>query len=300
MASRTSKLTTLPEAVRLIEDGMRVALGGFAVYQHPMAFVREMIRQEKRGLTIVGVVNGIELDMLVGAGCVQRVESSYVGMEKFGLAQNFRRLVESGDLEIVDYPEMISWDRFRANQENFSFWPSGFLAGTDIVRKNPDIKEFPCPLTGRPLVAIPPADPDVVVLHAIAGDEFGNVLVPAQHMLPQSLDVTLSRACDMLIVTVERIVDNDYIAARSHLNQIPAFRTRAIVEAPWGAHPTPVHGATLTDEAHFQEYGQASGSAEAFDAYLDKYVRGPADHAAYLDRIGMQRLLTLQDAEALL
>ena len=300
MAHRTSKLTTLAEAARLVQDGMRVALGGFAVYQHPMAFVRELIRQGRRDLTIVGVANGVELDLLAGAGCLRRVETSYVGLEKFGLAQNFRRLVERGALEVVDYPELIAWDRFRANQENLTFWPALFLGGTDILRRNPDIKEFPCPLTGRTIAAIPPADADVVILHAIAGDQYGNVLVPARHVLPQSLDVTLSRSCDLLIVTVERVVDSAYITARAHLNQVPAFRTTAIVEVPWGAHPTPVHGATLTDEAHFAAYVEASASDEAFRAYLDEYVLGPADHRAYLELIGMQRLLELQDPENML
>ncbi|MBI3992131.1 MAG: CoA transferase subunit A, partial [Candidatus Lambdaproteobacteria bacterium] len=290
----------LAEAAGMVRDGMRVALGGFAVYQHPMAFVRELIRQGRRDLTIVGVANGIELDLLAGAGCLRRVETSYVGLEKFGLAQNFRRLVERGALEVVDYPEMIAWDRFRANQENLTFWPALFLGGTDIVRRNADIKEFPCPLTGRTIAAIPPADPDVVVLHAIAGDRYGNVLVPARHALPQSLDVTLSRACERLIVTVERVVEPGYIEARAHLNQVPAFRTSAIVEVPWGAHPTPVHGATLTDEAHFAAYVEASASDESFRAYLDEYVLAPADHMAYLERIGTPRLLALRDPETLL
>ena len=85
---RRSKLASLTEAAALVEDGMRVALGGFAIYQHPMALVRELIRQGRRDLTVVGVANGIEVDMLAGAGCLGRVETSYVGLEKYGLAKD--------------------------------------------------------------------------------------------------------------------------------------------------------------------------------------------------------------------
>jgi glutaconate CoA-transferase subunit A len=111
-----SKLVSLADAAARIADGARLALGGFAVYQHPMALVRELARQGRRDLTVVGTVNGNDVDLLAGAGCLRRVETSYVGLEKYGLALNFRRRVESGELEIVDYPEVLSFDRFRASQ----------------------------------------------------------------------------------------------------------------------------------------------------------------------------------------
>lgn len=294
MPERTSKLCSMADAARLVPDGARIALGGFAIYQHPMAFVRELARQGRRDLTVVGVVNGNETDLLAGAGCLRRIESSYVGLEKYGLARNFRRLVEAGELEMVDYPELLAWDRFRASQENMTFWPASFLGGNDVVRHNPDIKEFTCPLTGRRLWALPPADPDVVAIHALMGDIYGNVAFPARRLLPQSLDITLSRSCDTLIVTVERIVDTEEIMRRPHLTEIPAFRTRAIVEAPWGAHPCPVLGHSAADDAHFGDYVQASASESAFRGYLDAYVHGLADHGAYLNKIGLERLLGLQ------
>ena len=135
------------------------------------------------------------------------------------MARNFRRKAEAGAIDVVDYPELTCWDRFRANQENFTFWPADFLGGTDIVRLNPDIKQFTCPITGRMLWAVPPADPDVVVIHATLGDRYGNVLFPGRRLIPQSLDVTLTRSCNNVIVTVERIVDIEEIKRRPHLNE---------------------------------------------------------------------------------
>lgn len=300
MLQRISKRKTLSEAAALVPDGARIALGGFAIYQHPMALVHELVRQGRRSLEVVGVANGNDVDLLAGAGCLRRIETSYVGLEKFGLARNFRRRVERGELEVVDYPELLSWDRFRASQENFTFWPASFLGGNDIARLNPAIKEFACPLTGRKLFAVPPADPEIVILHAIVGDEYGNVLVPTRRLIPQSHDITLSRSCDKLIVTVERMVDTAFIKRHSHLCEIPAFRTTAIVEAPHGAHPCSVLGRTLLDDEHFREYAEASSTEDGFKAYLDRYVTGVRDHAGYLERIGTSRLLALEEVESLL
>jgi glutaconate CoA-transferase, subunit A len=293
-----SKLASLAEAAAAISDDTRVALGGFAVYQHPMALIRELVRQGRRNLTVVGTVNGNDVDLLAGAGCLRRVETSYVGLETYGLAPNFRRRVESGELEVVDYPEVLSFDRFRASQDKLSFWPCDYLGGTDILTYNKEIRAFDCPLTGRRLYAVPPADPDVVVIHAVAADEQGNVVIPPRHLLPQSLDVTMARACDMVIVTVEQVVSREYIRRHAPHVEIPSYRTTLVVEAPWGAHPSPVLGRYRIDDTHFREYVEASATRDRFARYLATYVTGPRDHFAYLELIGLQRLTRLQEIAA--
>lgn len=294
-----SKVGTLSEAASMVADGSRIAVGGFAIYQHPMALLRELVRQKKRRLTIVGTVSGNDIDLLVGAGCLEAVETSYVGLEKFGLAPNFRRAVEQGELKVVDYPEVLSFDRFRASQEAMTFWPCDYLGGTDVLAKNPSIKEFACPITGRRLYAIPPADPDIVLLHAIAADEDGNVLFPRRHLLPQGLDLNMARGCDTVIVTVEKIVSKSYIKRHAELNLLPAYKTTMVVEAPFGAHPCPVLGRYNVDATHFEAYAEAGRSPETFSAYLDEFVYGPAGHEEYLTKIGAHRLASLLETDSL-
>lgn len=291
---------SLTEAVDMVPDGTRLALGGFAVYQKPMAFVRELIRQGRRDLTVVGSANSYDIDMLAAAGCLATVETSYVGLEKYGLARHFRRAVEAGELKVVDYPEMVSWDRFRASQEGLKFWPIPFLGGNDVVTYNDAIKEFPCPITGRRMFAVPAADPQVVVIHAVAADDRGNVVLPARRLLPQSGDVLMARSCDTVIVTAEKIVPHSFIKRHARLVEIPSYRTKAVVEVPFGAHPTPVLGRYLADEDHLAEYVAASDSADSFKGYMDRFVTGPADHFDYLDRIGAKRLAAIQDMDSLL
>lgn len=283
----------MAEAASLVTDGSRLALGGLSVYQHPMAFAHELIRQGRRDLTVIGVLNGPEVDILVAAGCVARIETSYVGLERFGLARNTRRAIEEGRVEIEDYSEMVAFDRFRASEDGLTFLATKAMAGTDLA-SNPRVKPFNCPLTGKPYYAVPPADPDVVVIHAVAADAYGNVLAPAARLLPQSFDSIMARSCDTVIVTAESIVDNDVVRRNASLTVVAGFRVTAVVDAPYGAHPCHSLGAHSIDIEHFERYVEDSKDAETFERYLDHFVREAGDHAGYLERIGAARLAALR------
>lgn len=283
---RKDKRLSMSDAARLVEDGCRLALGGFSIYQHPMSFTRELVRQGRRNLTIVGSANGPEVDLLTGAGAVSRVESSYVGLERFGLAQNFRRKVEEGHVVMIDYSEVLSFDRFRASQDGWPFVPCFYLGGTDIVRRNPDIKESKCPITGRTFHAVPSAEPDVVVIHASAADKYGNVYVPQRRQLPQSLDITMARSAETIIVTAERIVDTEILARSPELVEIPSYRTTCVVESPWGAHPCSALDYYTIDEDHFRTYAAAGRTEKEFKKYLDRYIHQVDGNEGYLREVG--------------
>ncbi len=296
----TSKLMALEDAAALVPDGARVAFGGFAVYQKPMGFIRELVRQGRKNLTVVGSAQSYDVDLLVAGDCLACVETSYVGLEKYGLARHYRRAVESGRLKVVDYPEMVSWDRFRASQEGLAFWPVPFLGGNDIVKYNDKIKPFSCPITGHPMHAVPAADVDVVVIHALAADERGNVVFPARRLLPQSNDVLMARSADKVVVTVEKIVSNTFIRKHSRLVELPSYKVSAVVELPYGAHPTPALGAYHADEKHYGEYVAASETAEGTAAYLKKFVHLDGGNDAYLETVGAAQLARLKDMDSLL
>jgi glutaconate CoA-transferase, subunit A len=300
MLNPTSKLKSLEDAAAMVPDGARVAFGGFAVYQKPMGFIRELVRQGRKNLTVVGSAQSYDVDLLAAGECLACVETSYVGLEKHGLARHYRRAVESGALKVVDYPEMVSWDRFRASQEGLAFWPVPFLGGNDIVKYNQAIKPFDCPITGHPMHAVPAADVDVVVIHALAADERGNVVFPARRLLPQSNDVLMGRSADKVVVTVEKIVSNAFIRKHSRLVELPSYKVSAVVELPYGAHPTPALGAYHADEKHYGEYVSASETAEGTAAYLRKFVHLSGGNDAYLETVGAAQLARLKDMDSLL
>jgi glutaconate CoA-transferase, subunit A len=81
------KRAGLADAVSVVRDGAMVALGGGLSARLPMAMVRELVRQGRRGLHLVGSAHSIDVDMLVAVGAVRRCEESYVGFEQdLGLA----------------------------------------------------------------------------------------------------------------------------------------------------------------------------------------------------------------------
>ena len=70
---KKDKTTSVHEAVKLIQDGDTVAIGGSLIRRHPMAIIYDMIRQQKKNLTLLGWNNAIDMDLLIGAGCVRRL-----------------------------------------------------------------------------------------------------------------------------------------------------------------------------------------------------------------------------------
>ncbi len=96
--------TSLKDAAALVRDGDLVALGGHT-RGAPMALIRELIRQGRRDLGLVTVpTGGLNVDLAVGAGLVNRLHFAQVALEEFGMAPHFRRAVEAGRLECLEYP----------------------------------------------------------------------------------------------------------------------------------------------------------------------------------------------------
>jgi glutaconate CoA-transferase subunit A len=256
-----------------------------------MAIIRELIRQKRRDLTILGEIQGVEADMLVGAKCVKRIESSGVGMELYGLARNVRRAAEAGAVEIADFSSWMAVDRMIATRDHYSFWPVAYLGGSDIPKYLPELVPFKCPITGRDLYAMPPARIDFAIVHAPYADPHGNVLINPHYTALGSVDLLMSRAADRVFVSVEQIVSHDFVRAHKWQNEIPAYQVEGVIEAPWGAHPSSFLDFYDFDRGHLQEYVNASKSDDGFEAYLHKYVFDVKDDIEYLERVGVRSLV---------
>jgi glutaconate CoA-transferase subunit A len=294
MSELKDKSCSLAEAARLIENGARIALGGFSLNNRPMAFVYELIRKGIKDLTIIGHISSIETDALVGAGCVKRIETSYVGLEEFGMAPNFRRAVERGELEVIEYSEDLAFGRFMCSARGESFFPTYGLFGTDLPKYNKDIKAGVNPVDGSKYHAIPAADPDWVVIHAPMGDKYGNILYFDHRQMPEDLDLVMTRASNNLIVTVEQIVDTKHTFRLPFNNVVPKFRTTAVVGAPYGAHPSACTRMYDYDKEHLKLYSKAAKEPDRFKEYLNKYAYGVKSHMDYLKLIGVETLVKLR------
>jgi glutaconate CoA-transferase subunit A len=287
------KICSLMEAAALVRDGDVVAIGGHTARRHPMALVRELVRQGRKRLHVAGWNNGIDMDLLIGGGCVATVETSYIGIGSFGLARNYRRWAEAGRLRVIEHSETTAMDRFRAAAIGLGFLTTKTGLGTDLIAHNEHLTEVRDPFTGEPWVAVRALYPDVAVIHAHTADRFGNVQLDAARWHDNSVDVMIAKAARRSIVTVEQIVSEAAIK-RAPINTIlPRVDVTCVVEAPYGAHPCCCDARYQYDLEHLALYYQRSRTQADFDGYLDAYVRGPADHWAYLDRIGSRRLMAV-------
>ncbi len=96
--------TDLAKAASLVKDGDLVALAGHTKAA-PMALIRELVRQGRRHLGLVTVpTGGLNVDLAVGAGLVDRIHFAQVALEEYGMAPHFRRAVEQGRLACWEYP----------------------------------------------------------------------------------------------------------------------------------------------------------------------------------------------------
>ncbi len=78
------------------------SVDGFGHIRVSMAFIYEIIRQERRGLVMACKTAVHDIDLLIGAGCVSKVECAYAfGHELRGLSPAGRRAVESGKVKVV-------------------------------------------------------------------------------------------------------------------------------------------------------------------------------------------------------
>ncbi len=281
------KIRSLAEAVDLIRDGDVVAIGGHAGRRHPMALVREIIRQGKRRLHLVGWNNGIDIDLLVGAGCVETVESAAVAIvgadATASPAHNLRRAVESGRIRVIEHAEETALDRFRAGAAGLPMMPSTATAG-------PHLKPFTDPFTGETWMAVQAVRPDVALLHAHAADARGNVRQDAERRYDIAPDVLIARSARTVIVSVEQIVSEQAAAHPTDLI-LSGGEVAGIVEAPYGAHPCACDSRYDDDLDHLRQYQEVSASPDGVAAYLDAHAHRLPDHRAYLDALGMRRLM---------
>lgn len=276
----------LDAAVRLVPDGALVALGGGLSARLPMALVRELVRQGRTGLHVVGSAHGIDVDLLVAVGAVDVVEESYVGFEQdLGLAPAFRRAAEAGTVEVRETCCATVLTQLRAAEQGVPFLPVRGVKGSDVRSLHAEYAEVTCPFTGEVLVAVPPLRPDVTLLHAPVGDRHGNLHLEQ----PYVLDERFAAASAAVVATVDRLGAPDEVAAAGVT--IPGHLVAAVTEVPFGAHPTSCYPGYAYDRAHLAEYAAAAaGSGADLTRYLERYVTGTAGEEHYRKEIGEDRL----------
>jgi len=279
------KVTTLEQATALVRDGDIVALQNMATQAAPMALVRELIRQDRHGLGLVVLVGGIAVDWLAAAGAIDRLIGAAVSMEQFGLCQQYRQAVEQGRIRVEELSETLLNARLGAGARNLPFLPTRGAIGSDLITHNPDnLKMLEDPFGGSPVLACRALVPDVALIHAHRADRYGNIQYDPTVMWPDI--AIMPKAARQVIVTAEAIVDSEVLRRHPERTILPGFMVDAVVEVPYGAHPTsffPCYG--YDSEFHLQ-WTSISRDTEKAAGFIDRYIRGPSTQQEYLECAG--------------
>ena len=280
-----------------VHDGDFIAFGGFGHIRIAMAVVYEIIRQRKRHLIMAGKTAVHDADLLIGAGCVDKVEVAYAfGHELRGLSPAGRRAVETGQCKVVAEISNAGYQwRFLAGMMGIPFIPSRHMLGTDTLTHS-SCKVVEDPWSKKPVCLIPAAQPDVAMFHVPRCDKYGNAQIDGIMVE----DFELARAARRVIVTAEEIVDEDVIRSQPHHTVIPFYVVDAVCEVPHGAHPTLMPYLYFFDEEHISEWLDLAQTPEGVAEYFEKYVYGVNDFDEYLERAGgIARLHYLRQVEQL-
>ncbi|WP_436639711.1 CoA transferase subunit A [Microbaculum sp. FT89] len=292
---RRRKLVETDAAAALIGewlgDGDLLALGGLFKQGRPMALVREVIRSGRQDLKLISSPgSGFDADLMIAAGCVAETFLPAVTLED-RMCPSFRAAAEAGTITAHCVDALSVVGGFLAAANGVPFQPVAAWKGSDVPSNNPLIAPIECPFTGETLFATKAIRPKLALLHAQEGDVYGNV----RHLSTMTYaDQMIARAAERVIVSVDRIVSTENIVERSRETTIPCIYVDAIVELPYGAHPTGSFPLYSIDEAHIEHYATVAEAVRRggdaarpqLQAYLDRHVRRTRDPQAYVDSVG--------------
>ncbi len=239
-----------------------------------MEVVRALIRRKAKGLRLLGVpVLGMCADLLIGAGCVQEVESSAVSLGEAGLAPRFSEAVEKNLIRMNDATCPAIHTALQASEKGVPFMPLRGVLGSDLVAGRRDWKVLQNPFSPAedPILFVPAVSPDVALFHARWADEVGNVWIGRRKEL-----ATIAHASKSTLVSVEEIRKGDMLEDELLApGLLSATYVSAVAHAPNGAWPLGIADVYGIDDAHLALYAKAARTRDGFEQYLKDFVWSP-------------------------
>jgi acyl CoA:acetate/3-ketoacid CoA transferase alpha subunit/acyl CoA:acetate/3-ketoacid CoA transferase beta subunit len=288
------KVTSLRAAIAdNVRAGDTIHLG--VTHSRGSAANWELVRQfigADPGFTLAGVTFSSPFAPLVHAGLARKIVTSWAGDSYWTPGPNgaYQRAWNAG-IPFEHWSILTFGQRLAAAARGVSHATTHSLVGSAMER-NDGVE-----IRGE-TAFIPALRPDVSIFHAPAADEYGNVLFSPPMMEDVHGALAAKRGA---IVTVDRVVDSDFLRAHAHMARIPSSAVAAVVEAPFGAHPggllpTGIAGMQgyVEDYEFWVDIRNAAKDPGAFDAWIKEWILEPATHEGYVARLGSARLEALQ------
>jgi glutaconate CoA-transferase subunit A len=268
-----AEIVSLSAAIEAaVSDGDTVAMEGFT-HLIPHAAGREVIRQRRRGLTLIRMTPDIIYDQMIGAGCARKLVFSWGGNPGVGSLHRFRDAFENawpGPLEIEEHSHAGMANRYVAGASGLPFAVLRGYRGTGLDGLAPNLAPITCPFTGERLTAVAALRPDVTVIHAQRADRAGNVQLWGIVGVQKEAVLAARRS----VVTVEEIVDE--LDPRPDAVVLPAWTVTYVAAVPGGAHPSYALDYSVRDNDFYVGWDAISRDREAFTGWLDAEVYGKA------------------------
>jgi glutaconate CoA-transferase subunit A len=283
--SKTDKLVSMQQAIATyVGDDCSVAIEGFTGFIS-FAAGHEILRQRRRNLTLIRMTPDLIYDQMIAAGAASKLVFSYMGNPGVGSLYCIRRAVEKSiprPLDLEEYSHYGLVGRYAAGASRLPFFALRSYVGSDMLAANPLIKVIDDPYGTGKIAVVPPLNPDVAILHAQRADRQGNTHLWG--LLGMQKEVAF--ASRHVIVAVEEVVDEAVIRADPNRTMIPGLIVDAVVHEPYGAHPSYVQGYYDRDNESYLAWDKLSQDPTAVEAWLDEWVYGLANRAAYVKKLG--------------
>ncbi len=289
------KVMSVKEAVeKFVHDGDYLCIGGFGANRIPAAVCHEILRQGRKKMGFAGHTSTHDFQILCAGEVFDKLDVAYiVGLEARGLSPNARKYMESGKVNVSEWTNYSLSVRFKAAAAGVSFYPARNIMGTDTFQYS-GAKVIACPFTGTKYAAMPAIWPDVAAIHVHEADIYGNCRI--RGITVSDLDV--ARAAKHLIITCERLIQNEEIRRDPSFTAIPYWCVDAVCEVPYGSYPGNMYGEYFSDEEHIKEWLKVEENPEEFKKFLEKNIYSCKDHFEYIEKNGgMHKLLKLREKE---
>ncbi|BFM49859.1 CoA transferase subunit A [Marinomonas sp. THO17] len=269
-----TQFMTLSEAIATqVQDGDSLALEGFT-HLIPFAAGHEIIRQQRKDLTLMRMTPDVIYDQLVGAGCVKKLIFSWGGNPGVGSLHRVRDAIEQDyprPLETVEHSHAAMANAYEAGAAGLPMAVFRGYVGSELPQVNKDIASVTCPFTGEQLAAVPAIKPDVGIIHAQKADRAGNVLIEGIVGVQKEVVLAAKRS----IVTVEEIVDS--LEATPNACVLPAWTIDVVAVVKGGAHPSYAQGYYPRDNNYYKQWDAISRDRDSFNQWLDSHVFAKGD-----------------------
>jgi acyl CoA:acetate/3-ketoacid CoA transferase alpha subunit/acyl CoA:acetate/3-ketoacid CoA transferase beta subunit len=212
-----------------------------------------------------------------------------------------QRAYKNGLIEIENWSLLSLQLRLMAAAWGLPFFPTKSLLSSSMIEANRDATyEMLDPFGSSQVVCLlRPLYPDISIIHGVAGDEEGNVILP----VPYGEDLWGAFAAkEGVIATVERIISQSTIRRYAHLVKVPSHLVRAVCPVEFGLHPFYLFNPGVRGVPSYEadvEFlkGQyaASRDAKSYDHWLKEWVFDCSSHEGYLHKLGEERLRALRE-----